>query len=317
MRRVVQVSVTIALLALLVWSVETRDVVTFLKRIDLGYGGAALALLFLQNDLVTRRWTVVLRAFVTPPGHFRMLQLVYLAQFAQLFLPSSVGGAFVRAGMLFRAGVALGVATNSVILDRLVASGGLFLLAAIFLPALSVPWSVDRVVREVGVAIAAIAMTVLIATILALRLRPLSYWLAKLNRTPARHLLEPLRHAARNLMSPHRIAAALALSMAAQLVTISAVFTLSMGMGLSIRLLDCVLLMPPVMLIASLPISVAGWGVREGAMVVAFGLLDVPQEAALALSVQFALCGYLAATPGAIAWLVEVNSRARTNGSDP
>jgi hypothetical protein len=50
-------------------------------------------------------------------------------------------------------------------------------------------------------------------------------------------------------------------------------------------------------------------------MVVAFGLLDVPKEAALALSVQFALLGYLAATPGAAAWLVEVNSR-RQQSSD-
>jgi hypothetical protein len=103
-------------------------------------------------------------------------------------------------------------------------------------------------------------------------------------------------------------------SLAAQLVTISAVFTLAMMMDLSVRLLDVVLVMPPVMLLSSLPISVAGWGVREGAMVIAFSLIDVPQEAALALSVQFALCGYLAATPGALAWLVEVNSRVRANG---
>jgi hypothetical protein len=74
--------------------------------------------------------------------------------------------------------------------------------------------------------------------------------------------------------------------------------------------------MPPVMLIASLPISISGWGVREGAMMVAFGLLDVPKEAALALSVQFALLGYLAATPGALAWLIEVNARANKRTSE-
>jgi hypothetical protein len=310
MRRAVQISVTVGLLALLAWSVETRDVLSFLQRIDLVYGGAALALLLLQNELVTRRWTVVLSAFVTPPGHFRMLRIVYLGLFAQLFLPSSIGGAFVRAGMLFRAGVPLGVAANSVILDRIVAFGGLILLAVIFMPAVSVPWSVDQDVRQLGLLIAGIAVAGLAMVIVALKLQPLTYWIGLLGRTPVRHLLTPLRDAARNLVSPYRIAAALAFSLAAQMVTICAVFTLAMGMGLSVRLLDCLLIMPPVMLISSLPISVAGWGVREGAMVVAFGLLDVPKEAALALSVQFALLGYLAATPGALAWLIELNARA-------
>jgi uncharacterized protein (TIRG00374 family) len=315
MRRAVQISVTVGLLALLAWSVETRDVLSFLQRIDLVYGGAALALLLLQNELVTRRWTVVLSAFVAPPGHFRMLRIVYLGLFAQLFLPTSIGGAFVRAGMLFRAGVSLGVAANSVILDRVVAFGGLIMLAVIFMPAVSVPWSVDPEVRRLGLLIAGIATAGLVVAIVALKLQPLPYWIGLLSRTPVRHLLTPLRDAARNLASPYRIAAALAFSLVAQMVTICAVFVLAMGMGLPVRLLDCLLIMPPVMLISSLPISVAGWGVREGAMVVAFGLLDVPKEAALALSVQFALLGYLAATPGAAAWLVEVNSR-RQQSSD-
>jgi hypothetical protein len=316
MRRVVQISVTVGLLALLAWSVETRDVLSFLQRIDLVYGGAALALLLLQNELVTRRWTVVLKAFVPPPTHFRMLRIVYLALFAQLFLPTSIGGAFVRAGMLFRAGVSLGVAANSVILDRLIALGGLILFAAVFLPAVSVPWTVDQEVRRLGFIIAGIAVASLATVIGALKLQPLTYWLSLLNRTPIRHLLTPVQAAASNLKNPRRIVAALALSLAAQLVTICAVFVLAMGMGLSVRLIDCLLVMPPVMLIASLPISISGWGVREGAMMVAFGLLDVPKEAALALSVQFALLGYLAATPGALAWLIEVNARANKRTSE-
>ena len=91
------------------------------------------------------------------------------------------------------------------------------------------------------------------------------------------------------------------------MMAILATYMLAAGNNLNVALIDSVLIMPPVMLISALPISVAGWGVREGAMVIAFGMLGVPHEAALVLSLQFALVGYLSATPGALAWIMEPN----------
>jgi hypothetical protein len=70
------------------------------------------------------------------------------------------------------------------------------------------------------------------------------------------------------------------------------------------------LIMPPVMLLSALPISIAVWGVREGAMVIAFGLLGVSREATLVLSLQFAVLGYIAAAPGVVAWIMGENRSA-------
>jgi hypothetical protein len=52
-----------------------------------------------------------------------------------------------------------------------------------------------------------------------------------------------------------------------------------------------------------LPISFAGWGLREGAMVVAFRLAGVPAEAALGASILFGLCLLASSLPGAVIWL--------------
>ena len=64
----------------------------------------------------------------------------------------------------------------------------------------------------------------------------------------------------------------------------------------------CVLLVPPVILITVVPVSIAGWGVREGAMVVAFGFLNVPANAAFAVSVLFGLTLAVASLPGSLFW---------------
>ena len=50
------------------------------------------------------------------------------------------------------------------------------------------------------------------------------------------------------------------------------------------------------------PVSIAGWGVREGAMVVAFGFINVPAGAAFAVSVLFGLTLAAASLPGSLFW---------------
>ena len=314
-RRFLQVAVTLGLLAILLWLVDIERVVDRLRQIDPLFSAPALGLLFVQNDLTTWRWSIMLGAFGPTPGHFRMLRIQYLALFAQLFLPSSVGGGAVRTAMLVRAGTELWVAVNSVVLDRLAAVGGLFLMALAFMPAVS--FSISSSPRGALLAGASILAVILIAGLVLFKYRPIAFWLELLNHTPVRRIIAPLRQAAPKLIDPGRLILALMISVAGQLVAILAIYVLAKGDGLQVHLLDCVFIMPPVMLLSALPISIAGWGVREGSMVVAFGMLGVSREAAFALSLQFAVLGYLAASPGALAWLWEANRGAFWNSAKP
>ena len=84
-------------------------------------------------------------------------------------------------------------------------------------------------------------------------------------------------------------------------------YVLAAGLEIEISFLDCFFLVPPVILAMTLPISIAGWGVREGAMIVALGLIGVSQESALVLSILFGLGITLAALPGGVIWLFSRN----------
>ena len=65
------------------------------------------------------------------------------------------------------------------------------------------------------------------------------------------------------------------------------------------------MIVPPVTLIQLVPVSLAGWGVREVALVVALGSFGVPAEAALATSVLLGLCLILVGLPGGLIWLAD------------
>jgi hypothetical protein len=81
------------------------------------------------------------------------------------------------------------------------------------------------------------------------------------------------------------------------------VWALARGLDMPVSVLDCLVLVPPVFLLTTLPISVAGWGVREAAMVSAFGFIGIAQSSSLVLSIVFGILNMITALPGGIAFL--------------
>ncbi len=88
---------------------------------------------------------------------------------------------------------------------------------------------------------------------------------------------------------------------------------MALSIGLEITWLDCIVFMPPILLIMTLPISNAGWGVREDAMITAFGPIGVPSEGTLVLSIMYGLMGLLLAVPGGIVWQMSTDKKVEFN----
>jgi len=75
------------------------------------------------------------------------------------------------------------------------------------------------------------------------------------------------------------------LAVIVQALTASIMFVFAYAMGIPLTLMDCLLVTPPVVLLSAVPISIAGWGVREGVMVASLSMIGVTSENALAISV--------------------------------
>jgi uncharacterized membrane protein YbhN (UPF0104 family) len=94
-----------------------------------------------------------------------------------------------------------------------------------------------------------------------------------------------------------------ALAATTHLLNVLVFWMLGQGLGLTLTFDQWFIVVPTVLLISMLPISVGGWGVREGVMVVALHGLGVPSEEALLSSILFGLCVVIATLPGAIFWI--------------
>ena len=257
-----------------------------------------LTALWAANLIVALRWHLILSAAAPSPGPGTLLKLVFVGLFFNQVLPTGVGGDAVRAWRCSKLGIGLGAAVRSILLDRAWGYAVLVILYVAVLPSLLrvLPETWERV----GVvAVLAAALAGLLALVSLDRLpRPLS------GLRVIAPFAELSRQSRRLFIYPGRCGAVLGLSFLTILLTIVAFKLIADSIGSRLSLGTWTIVVPPVTLIQLLPVSLAGWGVRETALVVALGAFGVPAEAALATSILLGLCMILAGLPGGLIWLV-------------
>jgi len=74
--------------------------------------------------------------------------------------------------------------------------------------------------------------------------------------------------------------------------------------GAQLDLLVCLTLAPPVLLLATLPVSFGGWGVREAALIGLLAPFGIAADQALGISIALGLLVMAAGLPGGVLWLM-------------
>jgi len=266
------------------------------KTLDPLMLAAALGLGVLQVLLGAVRWWLVLKALKARFTAVQALLVYYIGVCFSIVLP--VGGDALRMWKAHRSGLTLTASVNSVMLERVWTILGLVLLVAATQPLL-----LDRVPNIPGSWVFPALSVLGVAGILVL---------AVLDRLPvALHrwrLVRGLAHLAgdtrRLLTQPGWGGGTLVVAIIGHANLSLEAYALALGLGLNVDMIDCLVLVPPVILIMTLPISIAGLGLRETAMVTAFGYVGVENHSALVLSLLFALVNMASALPGGLIWLL-------------
>ena len=257
----------------------------------------AAALLVAQILLGGERWRTILEMLMPdrPMPVVTIQAAFYTGAFFNCFPLGNVGGDIARVILGRQLRMRLGPVITSVLVDHGLALIGLFMLAAITLPSVSHP-----------LAMSAWLGTIAILIMVAVGFQFLWVFDAALGRWRRHRLVHWMLQLASQLQSLRQPRIFVALFWALMSVCCAALSTyvIASTLGITIGPIAMAAVMSLVTLVVILPISIAGWGVREVSFVALLGLLGVEREAALLLSVEVGLLTMLVSLPGAVLWLL-------------
>lgn len=245
-----------------------------------------------QVMVVCERWGLVLRAFGLDGGWLQDGRIHLIGQWLDQARLAHFTGDLGRLAMLRRRGGGRGDAARAVLLDRAVA-----LATGLAATALLLPLLIAGLLRQDASAhlpLVWLVAAVLIALALTLGLALLGR--LRLPFGPPTDLFAALRRAPELALGPA------AMSLFGHGLTLVVAWTLAKSLGLAIDFLPLLLALPPVLLLAALPVSLAGWGPREIGLVLLLGAFAVSPAEALALSIGLGLLQLAQGGLGALLW---------------
>jgi hypothetical protein len=301
MRKVILLLLKVAISGLLLYFalsfVHIGTVAGRLGRLDPAWCALGLLVLLAQTFLLALRWRQILNRCGADLPPLRMFRFAMIGNFFSQTLPSSVGGDAMRIWLVAKQ-TNWRVGTYSVFLDRVV---GVVALAG--LVAVCLPWSLELVRNPVGRAallltgVGSLTAGVVFVGLAWEGLSILQRW------SLTRHLAAAATVAWQILRSPAALVQVGLLSVVIHMLTAAAAWCAARAVGADLTLPYALFLVLPVVLVAIVPISIAGWGVREGAMVAAFAYAGLPQSDGLIVSLLLGAGALLLGAAGGVIWI--------------
>jgi len=304
--------VTALLLFVAFRAVDVVAVSNLVSRLSASWAAAAFALtaLIIVSDatLLER----VIRAFERRMPFGTALRYSFVGWFLSNVAPSTVGGDVFRGVQLSRVGMSPGAAARLVVAIRVLSFTTLVIVMfagfPIALRSLSRPQDVF-LFGSVLVAAAGAILALFVMAHVAVRIRRIERWAFS-------RKLEKIAGDFRMLLVPSlSIATAWLAALVQHLLRVATLACLAAGLGLGIPFSVLFAFTPAALLMAMLPISLGGWGVRELTFVYFLGAAGVGAEAALSLSIVFGLLRVIVGALGGMTWVMMNDDHFRVDAS--
>ena len=310
MRRIlssaIKILVSAALLYLALRKVNFADLIARLDLTSAAWLALAVAITFLQIFVGVLRWRIVGAECGAPLPLRQAMRYNVIGTFFNQTLPSSIGGDAVRLWLVARNGAGWRAATYSIFVDRAV---GLIALAVIIVA--SLPWSAHLISDAYGrsalilIDFAALAGG---AGFLVLGVLPWPF----LKRWWATHHIHACAVIANRVIFNRRNEPAIAiLSFLVHFLAVVIAWCVVQSIAAPVGFDQTFLLIPPVMLITMLPISIAGWGVREATMGLAFGYAGLMTNEGINVSLLFGAVSFIVGAFGGLVWIFSAEKAAQ------
>jgi glycosyltransferase 2 family protein len=294
LKTAVKLIVTVVIFYFLLKYVNIDRLLAILDKSHGGYIAIAFVAQLTSTFLAAYRWRLIMKALGFNERVSFYVQSYFKGTFFNQVLPGSIGGDATRMIDLVQKGYEKKDAFYGIFVDRVVGLVGLLVLnlgANLAFYGTFPQWlfNLINLITLGGIA----------GFILMLNLDRFTF-LSGLKGLDLFHRLglrmRRLYHS-RTLLFTH-----VGISVIVHLFTVIAIYFLALSVDVWQNIGIFLVAVPPVFLLTIVPISLAGWGVREGAMVGILMLVGIAKAKILAISILYGILLILTALPGAWFW---------------
>ncbi|MEO6945477.1 MAG: lysylphosphatidylglycerol synthase transmembrane domain-containing protein [Nitrobacter sp.] len=293
-----KILVSAALLFLALRRVNFSDLASRFGFTSAGWIVLAIAVTLLQVFISALRWREISADCGAPLSVAQASLYCMIGSFFNQTLPSSIGGDAMRLWLVGRGPAGWKAAAYSIFVDRAI---GLIALAVLIVA--SLPWSYRLIGDPQGrLALLFVDFAALAAAGGFLVLGRLHWpWLGNIWATNHLRACSVITsHAIFNRERSWKIAF---LSLLIHILAVVIAWCVVRAIAAPVLFSEVFLLVPPVMLITMLPISIAGWGVRETSMALAFGYAGRATSEGISVSLLYGAVIFVVGALGGLVWI--------------
>ncbi len=287
--------ITCTIFYLVFTKVDVEGVFSTMAQANINLLLVALLFQMLSTFIASYRWKLVMQRLEFGQDFLFYLRSYFKGSFFNQGLPTSIGGDALRVIDVARNGHRKRDAFYGVAVDRGLGLVGLLifnLLANLFAP--------ELLPRGVYIILNLLVVTGIIGFVVFYylnRIKLLEQWVM------TRVLLRISQRLDVVLDGLAAVLKHLSFSLLIHLMALLSIYCIGKGVGLEFDLITYMVIVPPVILLTIVPISLAGWGVREGGMVGLFALLGADNTLVLAMSIIYGITLVVISLPGLVVYV--------------
>lgn len=232
-----------------------------------------LLLIFFQTLLAMLRWKFVLKAYNININFSESFRIFFSGQLINQTVGFGVGGDILKSYLLFKFGGTLKSTFKLLIVDRLTALLSILLLCYVY-----IGYSRNEYINSNSYMISVFLSLLCIFTLIVI------FVLVLLDN----YHIDRIKFIAFSILS----------SLLGFLLCVLSAFTIVMTFFTDLHFSDFAAALLPSLLVASIPITVGGWGTRELSVIYFLSNLDIPNEISFFISICLGIFTLICSLPG-------------------
>lgn len=277
--------------------INFNDAFIQIQRLSIVTISIVLSIFLIQLLVSSVRYHKVLECMGISIPFFKTIRTIFIGYFFSQTMISFVGGDAMRIFSTTQSTENISQVTKAVVIDRLAGFAGQILLLALTFPFL-VPIlpNMELTIFLLLIILASCGLVLMV------------FFLGKkANTTNAKGVVGKLIGFSKRILvrlyTGQSLLYFIGLSFLIALINCLAYFAIAKALDIPLTFLQILILTPPAFFLSMMPISISGWGIREGATVMMLAIVGISSSDALCISIIFGLSLLAISLPGGIIWL--------------